>query len=63
MRIVFAAYGWSWLALCAVFLSGIAGAWKPMVAAAVGALWFLPIGTVLSLVEIAILLGLRSRFP
>jgi hypothetical protein len=61
MKVIFATYGWSWLLIGAAFAVGAPGSWAAMLVAAVGALWFLPIGTFCSLAQIAMLIGLRAR--
>lgn len=61
MKLFFAGYGAAWLLLAAAFLRGAAWAPGGMLVAAVGALWYLPLGTVLSAVQVALLLLLRTR--
>jgi hypothetical protein len=61
MQIVFAVYGWAWLAVALAFAFRRPGSWTAMLVAATGALWFLPLGTVCSLVQIALLVAARSR--
>ena len=61
MRWVFAVYGWAWLLVLVAFLSGLTWAWWAMLGAAIGALWFLPFGTVLSAIQIALLVWWRAR--
>jgi hypothetical protein len=61
MKIVFAAYGWVWLGIGIAFAAGMAWSWPAMTIAAAGALWFLPVGTICSLIQIALLVGFRGR--
>jgi hypothetical protein len=61
MRAFFAAYGWLWLGITGAFALKQSWAWTGMLIAAVGALWFLPFGTILGLVQIALLLAWRAR--
>jgi hypothetical protein len=62
MMRIFAAYGWAWLALGAAFAMGAPWTLGAMMAAAAGALWFLPVGTLLSLVQLG-LLAVLARQP
>jgi hypothetical protein len=59
MKSIFTAYGALWLAAIAAFLLGRAWGWTAMLLAAVGALWYLPVGTALSVVQIGVLLVMR----
>lgn len=61
MKMTFVRYGLVWLVVCLAFMLGVSWAWWAMVALAVGALWYLPFGTLLSLIQVALLLLLRSR--
>ena len=60
MHWVFAVYGCAWLAIAVAFAAGRAWAWSAMVVAAAGALWFLPFGTICSLVQLVLLVAYRS---
>ena len=62
MKLVFAVYGWTWLLIAAAFARGAPRSRTAMLIAATGALWFLPFGTVCSLVQIAVLVWFRARF-
>lgn len=57
MKSVFVAYGTAWLAVlvCLVAFPG-AWTWWAMVAAAAGALWFLPVGTLFSTIQLVLLI-------
>jgi hypothetical protein len=61
VKLTFAVYGWTWLLLGVAFALGSRWAWAAMLAAAIGSLWFLPIGTLCSVVQIILLLALRER--
>jgi hypothetical protein len=61
MKVIFAVYGWGWLAVGVAFAVAAPWSWGAMVFAAAGALWFLPFGTVCSVIQIALLIGLRAR--
>jgi hypothetical protein len=59
MKLVFVVYGLTWLFVIAAFLRDAAWGWTSMLIAAVGALWYLPVGTACSLAQIVGLLWLR----
>ena len=59
MKAFFVAYGVVWLFVIVAFIRGASWAPTAMMIAAVGSLWYLPIGTVCSLVQLAGLLWLR----
>ncbi len=59
MKVIFVVYGVSWLLLSLAFWRGASWAWLAMVVAAAGALWYLPIGTLASIVQLVALLWLR----
>jgi hypothetical protein len=61
MKLVFAVYGLTWLTLGIGFLRGASWGWSAMLFAAIGALWFLPIGTLFSLIQITLLLAFRTH--
>ena len=48
----------TWLALTVAFALRVERAWAGMLAMAVATLWFLPIGTVFSVLQIALLLAM-----
>ena len=56
MKSIFAVYGALWLLVIAAFLLGRPWARPAMLTAAAGALWYLPAGTLLSAVQIVLLL-------
>ena len=65
MKSVFAVYGFAWLAILACFLRRVRGSWTALLLAAIGALWYLPFGTMLGAIQIGILclpeLRLRAK--
>jgi hypothetical protein len=58
----FITLGILWLAFAAAMLFGQNWAWYAALITAVLTLWYLPVGTVLSVVYIALLIVFRSRF-
>ena len=64
MKSIFVVYGAAWLAIAVCFALEIRWAWTAMLVAAIGSLWYLPIGTVVSAVIIGLLLSgpLRAAF-
>ena len=61
MKSLFAVYGLVWIVVLVNFALGARWAWSAMVGMAAGALWFLPFGTVASVVQLALLLVLRAK--
>ena len=59
MKTIFVVYGLAWLCIVVAFLLGATWAWLAMMIAAVGALWYLPIGTLFSILQIVALWWLR----
>jgi len=59
MKIIFVVYGVSWLIIAVGFMRSAPWAWTAMTIAAVGTLWYLPVGTACGIVQIAGLLWLR----
>src|SRR5262249_34976465 len=59
MKAVFVVYGIAWISIVVAFLRGAPWAATAMLCAAIGALWYLPIGTVCSILQIALLVWLR----
>lgn len=59
MKLIFVIYGASWLLIAVAFARGASWAWTAMVVAAVASLWYFPIGTLCSLVILALLLWIR----
>ncbi len=56
MKSIFLGYGLAWLAVVVCFALELPWAWAAMLAAAIGAAWYLPFGTLLSLIQIVLLL-------
>lgn len=61
MKRFFVAYGVVWLAIAVAFLSGFEWAWLAMLAAAIGSLWYLVVGTITSVLVIVLLLLPAAR--
>lgn len=61
MKTIFVVYGFAWLMVIAAFVRRLPWAPTAMLVAAVGALWYLPVGTACSMLQIAGLLWLRRR--
>ncbi len=49
MKSVFICYGLAWLTMVIFYVMGDGRVWWPMLALAVGTLWYLPVGTAISL--------------
>lgn len=64
MKATFVVYGVVWLAIIVCFALGLSWAWKAMLIAAIGSLWYLPIGTAVSVLILVLLFmpGLRAAF-
>ena len=60
MKSLFLIYGILWLALTVCYILEVPWAWWAMLIAAAGALWYLPFGTLLSIIQIVLLLIRRS---
>lgn len=63
MKSVFVIYGVVWLILLNYFVQKVQWAWWVMLAAAIGSLWYLPIGTITSLIQIFFLIAIRRTSP
>ena len=61
VKCIFAAYGLGRLAIIAAFAVGVQRSWPGMVVAAAGSLWYLPVGTALAVIQLALLIVLRRR--
>jgi hypothetical protein len=59
MKVIFVIYGLSWLVVAVGFARGALWGWTAMVVAAVASLWYFPVGTLCSLVQLALLFGIR----
>jgi hypothetical protein len=61
MKSIFVGYGFTWLALTAAFaFTNAPWTWFAMFLAALLSLWYLPVGTALGLLQLILLLILRS---
>ena len=56
MKTIFAGYGATWLAIIGCFVFKVSWAWWGMLVAAAGSLWYLPVGTLISIVQTVLLL-------
>ena len=61
MKLIFVGYGLSWLIIGVGFAVGAAWGWWAVAIAATATLWYLPVGTVFALVQLAALVWLRRR--
>ena len=59
MKTTFAVYGFGWLVIIAAFAMRAEWAWWAMLAAALGAVWYLVPGTLCSIAQIVLLLIMR----
>ncbi|MFQ5411457.1 MAG: hypothetical protein ACE5EC_04145 [Phycisphaerae bacterium] len=56
MKSIFSAYGTLWLVIIVCFIFKLPWAWWAMLAAAIGAAWYIWFGTILSLTQVGLLL-------
>lgn len=67
MKTIFVVYGVFWLIVISFFAQKQRWAWIAMLIAAAGSLWYLPFGTVSSMIQIALLVVIwrnnRARLP
>ena len=67
MKAIFVVYGILWLIVISFFAQKQRWAWTAMMIAAVGSLWYLPFGTVSSMIQIALLVVIwgnnRAQLP
>jgi hypothetical protein len=59
MKLIFVIYGLSWLIVAVGFARGASWGWTAMVVAAAASLWYFPVGTLCSVVQLALLFGIR----
>ncbi len=59
MKLIFVAYGISWLVITFAFARGAMWGWLAMLTASVATLWYLPVGTIFGIVQIVALVWLR----
>ncbi len=56
MKSIFLVYGVLWIGITVCFILNLHWAWRAMLFAAAGSLWYLPFGTLLGIVQIILLL-------
>lgn len=61
MKLIFLIYGIVWLGLIVSYFLQISWSWWGMLVAAVLSLWYIPFGTILGLVQIVLLIVIRSK--
>jgi hypothetical protein len=59
MKLIFVLYGSVWLAFLGCYLAGVSWAPTALLVAAICSLWYAPVGTVLGIIQIALLLMIR----
>jgi hypothetical protein len=59
MKLIFIIYGVSWLIVAVAFARGASWGWMAMVVAAIASLWYFPIGTLCSVLQLALLFSIR----
>jgi len=59
MKLIFVAYGLSWLIIALGLAYHVAWAWRAMLVAAIATLWYLPVGTIFGIVQLVGLMWLR----
>jgi hypothetical protein len=59
MKTIFVVYGVVWLLVTTCFMFKFSWAWYGMLTLAVGSLWYLPVGTAFSVIQIGLLLILE----
>jgi len=60
MKSIFLGYGAAWIAVVLGYVFKTSWAWTAMLLAAAGSLWFLPVGTLFSAIQIVLLLISRK---
>ncbi len=61
MKLIFLIYGIVWLGLIVSYFLRMSWSWWGMLVAAVLSLWYLPFGTMLGLLQIVLLIVIRSK--
>jgi hypothetical protein len=61
MKSIFLVYGVTWLVVAAAFLLELKWSWWGLALLAAGALWYLPFGTLLSVIQLVVLGLLRAK--
>ncbi len=59
MKLIFVVYGLSWLIIALGLAYRSPWAWRAMLIAAIATLWYLPVGTIFGIVQLAGLIWLR----
>jgi hypothetical protein len=59
MKAIFVVYGVAWLVIISFFAQKLPWTWWAMLVAAAGSLWYLAVGTISSMMEIALLILAR----
>ena len=59
MKLIFVVYGVSWLLISLGLAYRSAWAWRAMLIAAIATLWYLPVGTIFGIIQIAPLIWMR----
>lgn len=59
MKAIFVIFGLAWIFVIERFIQGLPWTWLAMFIAAIGTLWYLPLGTASSLIQIALLIILK----
>jgi hypothetical protein len=59
MKVIFVIYGLSWLIISLGLALGSTWAWRAMLIAAIATLWYLPVGTIVGIIQIVGLIWLR----
>jgi hypothetical protein len=59
MKLIFVVYGLSWLTIALGLALRSTWAWRAMLIAAVATLWYLPVGTIFAIAQLAGLIWLR----
>jgi len=62
MKLIFVAYGVAWLVIAVGLAFRFAWAWRAMFIAAIASLWYLPVGTIFGVLQIAGLLWNRHAY-
>ncbi len=60
MKSIFVIYGVAWLIIISNFALNQAWGWLAMLIVAIGTLWYLPFGTISSIIQIVLLVAIRK---
>lgn len=61
VKTLFVVFGLTWLAFSGMHALGASWAWSGLVLLSILSLWYLPVGTILAILELALLFLLRAR--